>query len=445
MSMRWYRALRTRIGFFVLLAGVVVSAAPTGAVGGVYPILHATPAASGVPSAPVTPAAPPANGPKLTAKAVLVREDSEGRALYAKAADTQYAPASTIKMLTALTALKLGQPGDTVTIIKDDLVGGSTMNLQAGDTLTLGSLLQGLLIPSGNDAAMAIARLEGTKLPEAAQIGGVAAFINEMNRVGLSLGLTGTKAVNPHGLDAPGMVSTATDLTLLAEHILADPVLAPIVRTKETKAPSQFGSYPLVNTNELLGTPGVIGVKTGTEDSVGQNLVLAVNEGNHRLIITIIGSDDRFADARALLAYVRANWSWMTLGDPQALPGLARALIAWNVAPGPAARKTLLMDRATRAQLHYRLVLGVPDDPAPGASAMPSAMPGATATTMGAMSGGGGTRGVILYVLGDREVARAPLVERPPPVAATPVSAASATAMPATPVRIGVAGTVARP
>ena len=385
-----------------------------------------------------------ANGPKLTAKAVLVREDSEGKALYTKAADTQYAPASTIKMLTALTALKLGQPGDTVTIIKDDLVGGSTMNLQAGDTLTLGSLLQGLLIPSGNDAAMAIARLEGTKLPDSAQIGGVAAFINEMNRFGPSLGLTGTKAVNPHGLDAPGMVTTATDLTILAERVLADPILAPIVRTKETKAPSQFGSYPLVNTNELLGTPGVIGVKTGTEDSVGQNLVLAVNEGNHRLIITIIGSDDRFADARTLLAYVRTGWVWVTLGDPQALSGLARALVAWRIAPDPAARKTLLMDRATRAQLHYRLVLGTPDAPVTGASVMSGtaspSVPPASATSP-ATSGGRSTRGVIIYVLGDREIARLPLMEMAPPVA-TPVGAASVVVMPT---RTGVAGATARP
>jgi len=441
MSKRWYRALLTLLGFTVLLAGMVANAAPTGAVGGVYPIVRATPTAS---------AALSATAPKLTAKAVLVRENSEGKALYAKAADTQYAPASTIKLLTALTALKLGQPGDTVVIIKDDLVGGSTMNLQAGDTLTLGSLLQGLLIPSGNDAGMAIARLEGTKLPDAAQVGGVAAFVAEMNRVGISLGLTGTKAVNPHGLDASGMVTTATDLAVLAERVLADPVLAPIVRTKETKAVSQFGSYPLVNTNELLGTPGVIGVKTGTEDSVGQNLVLAVNEGNHRLIITIIGSDDRYADARTLLAYARTGWAWVTLGDPQALPGLARALMAWRVAPDPAGRKTLLMDRATRAQLHYRLVLGVPDASATDASA--SATSGVTAAgastaasasaVSAATSGGGGARGVIIYVLGDREVARLPLVDMAPPIAATPVGAASAVVMPT---RMGAAAATVRP
>jgi len=438
------------IAGLVLLAIAVAHAVPVGAEDGVYsiaPIAHPAPAA-----------------PKLTAKAALVREDSEGRALFSKAPDAPLPPASTIKMLTALTALKLGQTTDTVTIIKDDLVGGSTMNLQAGDTLTLGSLLQGLLIPSGNDAAMAIARLEGTKLPAAARIGAVSAFVAKMNETGVTLGLTGTKAMNPHGLDEAGMVSTATDLARLAPLVLADPTLAPIVRTKETKAPSKFGSYPLVNTNEMLGTPGIIGVKTGSEDSVGQNLVLAVDEGNHRLIVTIIGSDDRYADARTLLAYVRANWAWVTLGDPKGIPGLARALTAWHVVPAPATatataattttastpdasaplpsssspppsggRKTLLLDRVTRGQLHYRILLGGPGAFPDSTSA---AAPGAiTATASGASSLTAspiGMRGVIIYVLGDREVARLPLVDAPPPapVMITPAPITAATAMP---------------
>lgn len=432
------------IASLVLLAIAVAHAVPVGAEDGVYPI------------APIAHPAPAA--PKLTAKAALVREDSEGKALFSKAPDAPLPPASTIKMLTALTALKLGQPTDTVTIIKDDLVGGSTMNLQAGDTLTLGSLLQGLLIPSGNDAAMAIARLEGTKLPAAAQIGAVSAFVAKMNETGVTLGLTGTRAMNPHGLDAAGMVSTAADLARLAPLVLADPTLAPIVRTKETKAPSKFGSYPLVNTNEMLGTPGIIGVKTGSEDSVGQNLVLAVDEGNHRLIVTIIGSDDRYADARTLLAYVRANWAWVTLGDPKGIPGLARALTAWHVAPAPATataavtgtastpdasaplpssspslsrgRKTLLLDRVTRGQLHYRILLGGSDAFPDGISA---AAPEATTATASSVTASPiGIRGVIIYVVGDREVARLPLVDAPPPASVmmpAPITAATVTPM----------------
>lgn len=386
----------------VLWGSVLAAPAPVRAVGGLAPLPAPAPAA-----------------PKLSAKAALVREDTEGRTLLNKAADIPLPPASTIKMLTAITALKLGQPGDTVEIIKADLVGGSTMGLQAGDTLTLGNLLHGLLIPSGNDAATAIARLEGAKLPDAARLGPVGAFVARMNETGAAVGLKGTKAVNPHGLDAAGQSATATDLARLAELVLADPVLAPIVRLKEARIPSRLGSYAVKNTNELLGTPGVIGVKTGTEELAGQNLVLAVDEGNHRLIAVIMNSEDRYADARALLAYARGNWAWLSPGDPKAPPGLARALAVWDVAPGDEGRKTLLLDKPAVARLRYQIVLNPPDSPdspgpvptvplSAGGAALGTTMPDGTVRPPGA-------RGVIIYTLGDRELARVPLVAAPPP------------------------------
>lgn len=400
----WLRVPLLLLLSLVLLAVTVAAPAPVRAVDGLAPLPRAVPAA-----------------PRVSAKAALVREDAEGRTLMNKANDTPLPPASTIKMLTAITALKLGQPGDTVTIIGADLVGGSTMSLEAGDTLTLGNLLHGLLIPSGNDAAMAIARLEGAKLPDAARVGAVPAFVAQMNETGVALGLKGTKAMNPHGLDAPGQTATASDLARLAEIVLADPVLAPIVRLKEANIPSRFGSYPVKSTNELAGTPGVIGVKTGTEIMAGQNLVLAVDEGNHRLIVVIMGSEDRYAEARALLAYARANWAWLTLGDPKAVSGLARALDTWSVAPAPNERKIALFDKPVAARVRYRLVLASPDAPldAPGPTAsVPSLAGSAAASTRapeGAASAAGG-RGVIIYLLGDREIARVSLVNVAPPV-----------------------------
>ena len=386
----------------VLWGGVLAAPAPVRAVGGLAPLPTPAPAA-----------------PKLSAKAALIREDTEGRTLLNKAADTPLAPASTIKMLTAITALKVGQPGDTVEIIKADLVGGSTMNLQAGDTLTLGNLLHGLLIPSGNDAAMAIARLEGAKLPDAPRLGAVGAFVARMNETGATIGLKGTKAMNPHGLDAAGQSATAADLARLAELVLADPVLAPIVRLKEARIPSRLGSYPVTSTNELAGTPGVIGVKTGTEELAGQNLVLAVNEGNHRLIAVIMGSQDRYADARALLAYARGNWTWFSLGDPKATPGLARALAAWEVVPDTEGRKTVLLDNPAAARLGYQIVLNPPDTP-DTPSPVPTVMPGAGSAAMSTKTPDGaarpvGARGVIIYTVGDRELTRVSLVAASPP------------------------------
>jgi D-alanyl-D-alanine carboxypeptidase (penicillin-binding protein 5/6) len=280
------------------------------------------------PSAPYPHGKPPPPAPKLTARAALVRENTVNMTLFTQATTTPLPPASTIKLLTALTALAIGQLDDKITAQKADLVGGSVMGLQAGDTVTLGEMLKGLLIPSGNDAAMAIARVEGAKLPDAATLGPVPAFLARMNALAVEKGLTGTKAVNPSGLDADGMTTTAADLARLAELVLADPTLAPIVRTPEATIPSAFGSYKVTNTNELLSTPGIIGVKTGTTDGAGENLVLAANEGEHRLIIVVLGSQDRYTDARALLTYARTAWAWVTLGDPKALPGLARAVRA---------------------------------------------------------------------------------------------------------------------
>ncbi len=326
-------------GLLFALIGMLALAAPVGAwPGATYP--HAI---------------APAPLPKLTARAALVQENTANKTLYGKEQETPIAPASTIKLLTAITALTLGQVEEKIQAEKADLVGGSTMGLKPGDTLTLGNLLKGMLIPSGNDAATVIAHAEGAKLPDAATVGPVNAFVARMNAVGVERGLTATTAVNPSGLDAPGMVSTAHDLARLADIVLADPILAPIVRTPEATIPSAFGTYPVTNTNELLGTPGVIGVKTGTTDEAGQNLILAVAENNHRLIVVVLGSTDRYADARALLAYARATWAWVALGDPKGLPGLARALDAWGVTTHES--KTIVLDSRLAPLIHYTLLL----------------------------------------------------------------------------------------
>ncbi len=355
------------------------------------------------PGAPYPHVAPSVPAPKITARAALVQENTSDMRLYQKEQETAIAPASTIKLLTALTALTLGQVDEKIQADKTDLVGGSTMGLKPGDTLTLGNLLKGMLIPSGNDAATVIAHAEGAKLPDAATLGPVDAFVARMNAVGVERGLTGTKAVNPSGLDAPGMTATARDLARLADLVLADPILAPIVRMPEATIPSAYGTYPVKNTNELLGTPGVIGVKTGTTDEAGQNLILAVAENNHRLIIVVLGSTDRYADARALLAYVRSAWSWVALGDPKGLPGLARTLDAWSVTTHGS--KTVVMDSKLAPLVHYTLLLS-PVSPAASAPTIVSTTAVGTGTGTGVAARPPIARGVIIFSLGDGELAR---------------------------------------
>jgi serine-type D-Ala-D-Ala carboxypeptidase (penicillin-binding protein 5/6) len=344
--------------------------------------------------------------PKLTARAALVQENTANKMLYGREQETQIAPASTIKLLTAITALTLGQVDEKIQADKADLVGGSTMGLKPGDTVTLGNLLKGMLIPSGNDAATVIAHAEGAKLPDAATVGPINAFVARMNAVGVERGLTATTAVNPSGLDADGMVSTAHDLARLADLVLADPVLAPIVRTQQVTIPSAFGTYPVTNTNELLGTPGVIGVKTGTTDEAGQNLVVAVAENNHRLLIVVLGSTDRYADARALLAYVRAAWSWVSLGDPKGLPGLSRALDAWGVTTHES--KMVVLDSRLAPLIRYTLLLS------------PASVTAATSTTPTASPGPPGARGVIIFSIGDGELARMDVYVANAPAPSTP-------------------------
>jgi serine-type D-Ala-D-Ala carboxypeptidase (penicillin-binding protein 5/6) len=363
-------------GFLLALVVLLSLAAPVGA----------------WPEAPYPHAIAPTPLPKLTARAALVQENTADKMLYGKEQETPIAPASTIKLLTAITALTLGQVEEKIQADKADLVGGSTMGLKPGDTLTLGNLLKGMLIPSGNDAATVIAHAEGAKLPDAATVGPVNAFVARMNAVGIERGLTATTAVNPSGLDAPGMVSTAHDLARLADIVLADPILGPIVRTKDATIPSAYGTYPVTSTNELLGTPGVIGVKTGTTDEAGQNLILAVAENNHRLIIVVLGSTDRYADAQALLAYTRATWSWVALGDPKGLPGLGRALNAWGVTTHE--NKMIVLDSRLAPLIHYTLLLS------------PAGATTTSAATATASPGPAGTRGVIIFSIGDGELAR---------------------------------------
>jgi D-alanyl-D-alanine carboxypeptidase len=155
---------------------------------------------------PPTPDALPA--PPVLAKAVFLYDVTAGRVLYAWNARASLPMASTTKIMTALLALTYGRLDDWVTAsAAAATIGGSTMDLQQGERLRLRDLLYGLLLPSGNDAAIALAEHIGGSVP---------AFVALMNREAAALDLAETHYVNPHGLDAPGHVTSARDLALLA-------------------------------------------------------------------------------------------------------------------------------------------------------------------------------------------------------------------------------------
>jgi len=243
--------------------------------------------------------------PSIVAAAAIAIEAESGRVLYAKEPDTPRAPASLTKLATALTAVELA-PRDTVlTVLAQDLMGESSMGLCPGEQITLEAALYGLLLASGNDAAMTIARnLSGLPgdTPEAA----VNRFVKQMNLLAQRLGLERTTFRNPHGLDQEGHVTTARDLALLTRAVLQRPELRRILQTPSY----DDGVHAVQTTNRLLGRyPGLIGGKTGITEVAGYSLIEAAERDGTTVIVVVLGStrDAWYADAVQLLDYAFAQ------------------------------------------------------------------------------------------------------------------------------------------
>jgi D-alanyl-D-alanine carboxypeptidase len=253
--------------------------------------------------------------PHITAASALVVDVDSGRTLYAVRPRDRMPPASTAKLMTALLTLQRAKLDDQVKVSQQAAgTTGSRMGLAAGEVLTVKDLMYGLLLPSGNDAAVALAEHVA---------GSEAQFVALMNDTAASLGMMDTHYVNPHGQDDPAQVTSAGDLITVAQADLAYPVFAEIVSTKNYQA----AGHPLSNTNELLGAyRGADGVKTGTTDAAGECLVASVTRDGHRLLVAELGSKDRYADARALLSYAAEGWRW----QPAALPDNA---LSWTTGP----------------------------------------------------------------------------------------------------------------
>lgn len=239
--------------------------------------------------------------PDLDAGAGLLLDVTTKALLYGKNHEKRLAPASTTKMMTALIALQRGNLADEITIEAADLTTPSYGGLEAGETMTLEKLLHVLLLPSDNAAALVIARYVA---------GSEAAFVALMNQQAAEWGLKNTHFANPHGLDDPDHYSTAMDLAQIALHAMENPAFARIAGTREYR----IGDRVLHNTNELLGTyDGAEGVKTGTTDEAGQCLVSLVDRPTGRVLCIVMGSQDRYRDARQLLDFYYAGYVTVSL------------------------------------------------------------------------------------------------------------------------------------
>ncbi len=271
--------------------------------------------------------------PEVSAEALLVYDIDAGRMLYERNSDVALPPASLTKLMTALLTLEAGNLDQMVTVQESDLIGDASMGLAAGDQVTVETLLWGLLIASGNDAATALARHVA---------GSTDAFVAQMNQRAAALGLAETNFQNPHGLDADSHMSSARDLLALTLANLDYPLFREIVATAETTV----DGYPLQSTNQLLETyAGATGIKTGTTPAAGECLIAQIERDGHPILIIILGSSDRYADARALHDLYQLNYRW-TGGST--LPALNRLI---ERAPSPVTAEQGTVSRLGAARM----------------------------------------------------------------------------------------------
>lgn len=241
--------------------------------------------------------------PVISAQAALAVDLGSGVTLYEKNPDEPLLPASTTKIITALVSLDY-YPLDKILRVGDVAVAGQKMGLVKGEEISVQDLLSGLLIYSANDAAEALAQ----NYP-----GGREAFITVMNIKARQLGLEGSVFKNPSGLDGGGHLSTARDLVRLSSVAIKNETFAQIVATKEEVVKSQDGkiSHKLVNLNKLVGeVEGVLGVKTGWTENARENLVTYIDRDGHRVMIALLGSQDRFGETKELIEWIFENYEW---------------------------------------------------------------------------------------------------------------------------------------
>ena len=232
----------------------------------------------------------PCRADAISAEKAILLDGQTGRVLYEKCADQQSLIASTTKIMTALIVCQQCNVLDRMQIPKEAVgIEGSSMYLQEGEILTLQDLLYGLMLSSGNDAAMALAIYCG---------GTVEGFAELMNDKARMLGLKNTHFVNPHGLDAPDHYSTARDLAVLAKHAMEDPIFAKTVSAKTVTV----GSRCRTNHNKLLWqVDGADGVKTGFTKAAGRILVSSAVRQGRRLICVTINDGNDWVDHKSLL------------------------------------------------------------------------------------------------------------------------------------------------
>ena len=248
---------------------------------------------------------------ETNSRIALIYDRASGQILYEKNGKKQTPMASTTKIMTAIVVLENEDLTETVTInAKAAGIGGSRLGLKKNDKITVNDLLYGLMLRSGNDAAVALAIHVG---------GSIEGFANMMNEKAKEMRLTNSHFVVPHGLDNEGHFTTAYELAKMADYALKIDKFREIVSTKLTTI--NINGYPkaINNTNQLLGSiSGVYGVKTGFTNGAGRCLVTACKRGELDIITVIIGADTtkiRTADTIKLIEYASKNYEVINIKE----------------------------------------------------------------------------------------------------------------------------------
>ncbi len=269
------------------------------------------------------PADRPDGPPIVSAKAWAIADGATGMVLWGDHQSEPRAIASTTKIMTAYIALRLAETDPKVLehVVtfseRAAKTSGSSSKIKAGEKLSVRELLYGMLLPSGNDAAVAVAEIFGPRFPADPKVGddSVHRFVAEMNRRAHELNLKETKFLDPNGLARNE--SSPRDLAALTYRAMQIKLFRDYVGTRrhETTVIDPTGekrAITWVNTNHLLGSDGFDGVKTGTTRAAGACLVASGKHGADRLIVVVLGSDGgdgRYTDARKLF-----EWAWLQRG-----------------------------------------------------------------------------------------------------------------------------------
>lgn len=261
------------------------------------------------PTADARPASPPrrlgdAAAPNTSALYIAIVDDASGELIYGEGPHVEVPQASTTKIATTIVALERS-PDLTrripVTISAQDMVardGSSTMGLEPGRSVSLSTLLHGMMLPSGNDAAEQVAVSLADSRSQ---------FVDWMNLEAASLGLKDTHFMNPSGMDADGHYSSAYDMAMLARYAMHNPAFRDLAGTVRVTS----DGFPMHNLNRLLEQyPGVDGVKIGYTDAAQKTIVASASRNGHHVYVSLMHSQDLVGDCSALFDWVWDSFAW---------------------------------------------------------------------------------------------------------------------------------------